>query len=78
MISRCHHKRVTSYKWYGGKGVRVKMSFYDLAYLWKRDKANNLDRPSIDRIDSGGNYELKNCRFIELSENVRRAHMKPI
>lgn len=41
--------------------------------LWFRDKAHKLNLPSIDRIDPNGHYVFGNCRFIELSENVRRA-----
>lgn len=40
--------------------------------LWERDRAWLLKRPSIDRIDPDGHYEVRNCRFIELSENSRR------
>ncbi len=42
-------------------------------WLWIRDKAGKMKRPSIDRINSGGNYTLNNCRFIELSANIHRS-----
>jgi len=44
----------------------------DYKYLWFRDKAYLLKRPSLDRINPLKNYTLKNCRFIELSENSKR------
>jgi hypothetical protein len=44
----------------------------DLEFLWNRDNASQMDRPSIDRIDSKGHYVLTNCRFIELLDNIRR------
>jgi len=44
----------------------------DCKFLWFRDKAYELKRPSLDRIDPMGDYTIKNCRYIELSENCRR------
>jgi len=34
-----------------------------------------MKRPSIDRINSNGNYSLVNCRFIELSANARQGNL---
>lgn len=44
----------------------------DLKYLWFRDKGYLMKRPSIDRIDNNGDYIFKNCRYLELSENIRK------
>jgi len=41
----------------------------DLKYLWFRDKAYLMERPSIHRLDSFGHYIIKNCKFIEFSEH---------
>lgn len=43
------------------------MTIEDFEYLWNRDKAWLLEKPSIDREDNDGN-----CRFIELSKNSKR------
>jgi hypothetical protein len=75
VVARCRNPKHPSWRWYGGKGVKCKMSLAQFDRLWERDKAYLLKRPSIDRIDSNGHYEVSNCRFIELSENVRRAHL---
>jgi len=44
----------------------------EVKLLWFRDKAWLLNKPSIDRIDSTKGYSYDNCRFIELSVNLRR------
>ena len=53
--------------------VEIKMGIPELKFLWFRDKAYLLKKPSIDRIDPDGHYEVTNCRYIELSENSRNA-----
>ena len=69
MKSRCGNPKDKKYKYYGGKGIKIKMTRIDLSFLWERDGANKMKQPSIDRMDSMGDYELKNCRFIEMQEN---------
>jgi len=69
---RFNNPNYQGYKWYGGKGIKNLLTLEQVKYLWFRDKANKLNHPSIDRVDSSSNYEISNCRFIELSENSKR------
>lgn len=63
-------------KYYLTHGIKLLMKTSDFKELWFRDKAWLLAKPSIDRIDSHGNYELKNCRFIEYKDNVLAGSMQ--
>ena len=69
---RCNNPNDISYKWYGGKGIRMLLTALEVELLYKRDHANKLKRPSIDRINPDGDYHFGNCRFMELSENCSR------
>jgi len=71
---RCYNKKDCKYKYYGGRGIKVLLSNEEVEFIWNRDKAHLLKDPTIDRIDSNGNYEISNCRFIERSENTRIAN----
>ena len=73
MKARCRNPRNKDYRYYGAKGVDVcsewdhKDAFEQWAY------ANGYqDGLTIDRIDSAGNYEPSNCRWVSLEENARR------
>ena len=70
---RCGNPNNPAYRWYGERGIKCQITRMEIRYLWNRDRAFLLQHPSIDRIDSTGNYEIGNCRFIELSENGTRA-----
>lgn len=59
-------------KIYGGKGIKNLLTKEECYFLWERDNAKNMKRPSIDRIDNDGDYILNNCRFIELGKNVAK------
>lgn len=70
---RCTNKNATGYEYYGGRGIKCNLTNYDAQALWFRDKAWTLIKPSIDRVDSDSDYTYDNCRFINLSENCRKA-----
>ena len=74
--NRCNYKPHTSYKNYGGRGIKCEIGIKELKFLWYRDSAFNMKKPSIDRIDNNGNYTLENCRYLEFSENRIRANSK--
>lgn len=69
---RCNYPKDKKYSYYGGKGIECFLTVEDLIFLWKRDKAYLLSKPSIDRLNNKKNYILENCRFIEMSENIKR------
>jgi hypothetical protein len=72
---RCHNPNATGYKYYGGRGIGFLITIDEIIKLWIRDKAWLLKRPSIDRKDNDGHYTYENCRFIELSENVKKSNI---
>lgn len=70
MKQRCSNPRNTAYKYYGGRGVSV-------CDEWKNDFSSFLswalnngytDDLTLDRIDTNGNYEPSNCRWISRAE----------
>lgn len=63
---------------YGGRAIKCKISEKELEFLWYRDKAYLMEKPSIDRKNNDGNYTLKNCRFIEKSLNSKKDKYKSI
>ena len=69
MKDRCDNPKDTNYKNYGGRGIKYFITEEEVKELWFRDKAYEMDRPSIDRIDNDGNYTYDNCQFIEMEEN---------
>jgi hypothetical protein len=72
---RCSITTNHAYKDYGGRGIKCFITQEELKHLWFRDKAYNMKKPSIDRINNDSNYCLENCRYIELSENtIKRNH----
>ena len=73
MIRRCYNQNDTTYKNYGAKGISV-------CKEWREDRVkffawSNIngytDDLSIDRINSYGNYEPSNCRWVDRTTQNR-------
>lgn len=63
-------------KWwpfYGAKDIRVTLTGKQLEEIWVRDKAADLKKPSLDRINPAYDYANWNVRFIEFNKNARMA-----
>ena len=56
-------------KYYEGAGIKCKIRPIELKELYFRDKAWTLTKPSIDRINPDGHYEVKNLQWIEEADN---------
>ena len=77
MRERCRNPKKHNWQNYGGKGIAVsdEWNSYPSFKEWAMSHgyADNL---TIDRIDNNGDYEPVNCRWITLSENSSRSHLK--
>lgn len=71
---RCSNPKNVGFRYYGARGIKCLLTLNQVRNLWFRDKAYLMEKPSIDRRDSDGNYELSNCRFMELSKNSQRGN----
>lgn len=68
MIQRCENPNSTSYKNYGGRGIKVCPEWHDLESFAKWAYGNGFSEcdksdQTIERIDVNGNYEPGNCCF---------------
>ena len=66
MIRRCHNENNDNYKYYGGRGIRVCDEWrnsLEQFYKWGIDNGWK-DGLELDRIDTNGNYEPSNCRWV--------------
>lgn len=74
MHKRCEDETHQNYKNYGKRGISVcdewsgKYGFFKF-YKWSMDNGYT-DKLSIDRINSNGNYEPNNCRWISINKQL--------
>lgn len=74
MVSRCNNTKNYKYKNYGLKNITVSNDFVNFEdfYVWSINNGykNGL---TLDRINTKGNYEIKNCRWTnwETQQNNR-------
>ena len=75
---RCEDSNSQAYKYYGGRNIKCLITTEEITKLWFRDKAYDMEKPSIDRKDNDGNYEYSNCQFMERPDNKSKDWKKPI
>lgn len=79
MKDRCYNPNRREYKWYGGKGVRVCERWIKSPATFIQDMGiAPTPKHTIDRIDSGGDYEPSNCRWATMQQqSVNRKAARP-
>ena len=73
MIRRCYDTKCKSYRFYGAKGITVcdEWLYHPEEFdKWAQDNGYE-EGLTIDRIDSSGNYEPLNCRWVTREENSK-------
>lgn len=79
MKRRCYDPKVEQYKNYGGRGISYCKEWEDFKnfYEWAKNNGYREDL-TIDRIDTNGNYEPNNCRWIPQKEQHRNTRSNKI
>lgn len=76
---QCYNSKVSNYKYYGGKGVKVEWLTFDEFY---QDMSKSYkDGLFLGRINKSDNYSLENCKWvnrIELHNNKCNQHLLTI
>lgn len=74
MRQRCYNPKDAHYRWYGAKGITICEEWRtgekgEEAFVEWAVQNGYMPTLTIDRIDSNGNYEPSNCRWVSKSEN---------
>lgn len=70
MMNRCYLETTAKFEIYGGRGISVCDEWHDFE-KFHRDMGSRPEGKTLDRIDSDGNYEPKNCRWADLKTQNR-------
>ena len=69
MMSRCYREKDASYRYYGGRGVKVCEEWHNIEAFERWVEENPyFARATIDRINPEGDYEPSNCRWATMFE----------
>ena len=69
MLRRCTDVKHPSYANYGGRGISVCEEWMVFSGFL-RDMGERPETKTLDRIDSNGNYEKSNCRWLDMKEQA--------
>jgi hypothetical protein len=73
MKKRCANPNASSYKWYGGKGIKVckKWLKYEEFKEWAMANGHEDDL-TIDRLKTVKGYSPGNCQWIPFKDNLEK------
>ena len=73
MKKRCYNEHNKSYRWYGGKGIKICDEWLNNPKLFEEWALNNgyEDGLTIDRINEDQDYCPDNCRWIPFNDNAK-------
>ncbi|MGX5476015.1 AP2 domain-containing protein [Bacillus toyonensis] len=77
MKRRCNNSNASSYRHYGGRGIKVCEEWNEFIpfYNWAKESGYK-DTLTIDRINVNGNYEPSNCRWATKKQQSRNQRIR--
>lgn len=73
MIQRCNNPNAPGYHYYGGRGITICDRWQKSFSAFLEDMGARPKGLELDRINTNGNYEPSNCRWITHAENTRNS-----
>lgn len=78
MKARCRNPNAPNYKLYGGRGIRVSITWNSFEQFLKDMGSRPSPEHTLDRINNNRGYNKKNCRWatMKAQQNNRRNNVR--